>query len=103
MNNKLMSTVGLCRRAGKTVIGSDLVVKALRAGECKLVLLASDASENTKKRITDKSATYKTRLVCVPLSADQLGLSVGKSNSVAVVAITDESLSGAVLRHTDTD
>lgn len=101
MNNKLMSTIGLCRRAGKTVIGSDLAVKALRAGDCKLVLLASDASENTKKRITDKSATYKTRLVCVPLTAEQLGIAVGKSNSVAVVAITDESLSGAVLKHTE--
>jgi ribosomal protein L7Ae-like RNA K-turn-binding protein len=101
MNNKLMSTVGLCRRAGKTVIGSDLVVKALRAGECKLVLLASDASDNTKKRITDKSATYKARLVCLPISADELGLAVGKSNGIATVAITDESLSNAVLKYID--
>lgn len=101
MNNKLMSTVGLCRRAGKTVIGSDLVVKALRAGECCLVLLASDASDNTRKRITDKSATYETMLVSIPLTAEQLGIAVGKSNNVAVVAITDKNLSDAVLKYTD--
>ncbi len=103
MNKRLISTVGLCRRAGKTVIGSDLVVKAVRGGECKIVLLASDASENTKKRITDKCATYKTRLVPIPLTAEELGLAVGKSNGVATVGITDESLSVAVLKYTETN
>lgn len=95
-NNRLVSTVGLCRRAGKTVLGSDLVCKALRRKELFLVLLASDASDNTKKRIRDKTSFYKVSLAELPLTCDELGRSVGKMGGVACVGVADDSFSKAL-------
>ncbi len=98
---RLLGTLGLARRAGKTVAGSDLVCKALRSGELSLVLLASDASDNTKKRITDKTTYYKVRLVMLEATVDMLGRSIGKAGSVSVVGVGDESFSRALLKHID--
>lgn len=98
-NNKLISTIGLCRRAGKIIPGSDLVCKELRSGGISLVLLASDASENTKKRITDKTTFYGKRLEILPITCAGLGTAIGKKSDVACVGITDENLASAVLSH----
>ncbi len=98
-NNRLLGTLGLARRAGKTVLGTDLVCKAMRRGELLSVILASDASDNTKKRIRDKTAFYGVRLIEIDACSDELGRSVGKSGSVAAVGITDENFSSALIKH----
>ena len=46
----LAGALGLCRRAGKLLIGADLCAGAVKRGETKLIVLASDASENTRKK-----------------------------------------------------
>ncbi|WP_179193713.1 ribosomal L7Ae/L30e/S12e/Gadd45 family protein, partial [Bacillus sp. S1-R5C1-FB] len=49
------SFLGLAHRARKIISGEELVLKAVRSGKAKLVLLSEDASVNTTKRITDKT------------------------------------------------
>lgn len=50
MANKALSRLGLATRAGKLISGEEIVLKAIRSGEAKLVLLAGDASDNTRKK-----------------------------------------------------
>ena len=52
MNNYL-NTLGLAARARKIVTGETLITK-IRSNEVEFVIIASDASDNTKKKITDK-------------------------------------------------
>ena len=47
-------------RAGKLVTGEELTIADIRRNKAKIVFVANDASENTKKkRVKDKSSYYE--------------------------------------------
>jgi ribosomal protein L7Ae-like RNA K-turn-binding protein len=91
---KTLSHLGLALRAGKLASGDEGVLKAVRSGTAKIVFVASDASDNAKKKYKDKCVFYG-----VPFSEEferrELGHSIGKAERV-VVAVTDEGLSELV-------
>ena len=84
---KILSLLGLCRRAGKLVSGNAKVEGAIQNGTALLVLIASDASDNTKKKFTDKCMFYEVPHACV-FSKDSLGSAIGYEER-AVTAVTD--------------
>lgn len=47
--NKSLSQLGMAMRAGKLITGDEIVLKAVRNKQVHLVILAGDASDNTKK------------------------------------------------------
>lgn len=87
MKNKVLSQLGLAQRAGKLVTGDDIVFKAIRSNQARLVFVASDASENTQKKFRDKCQTYNVPLV-IGFTRDELGESLGKLDRV-IVGVTD--------------
>ena len=93
MNSKVLSMLGLCRRAGAVIIGTDLVTKALPSGKVKLVMYACDASANTEKKITDKCKFYKAKCVKVAFDGGEIAHAIGKQSTVSVVGVTDENFS----------
>lgn len=86
--NKIRSYLGLSMRAGKLVSGDEGVLKAVRSGEAKLVIIALDASANTKKKFSDKCQSYHIPIVQL-CTRSELGSSIGRENRV-IVAITDQ-------------
>ena len=106
----ILGMVGLCRRAGKAVIGTDMVCEHLRARSAKrgdrnnknagepeiLVLEGADTSENTHKKISDKCVYYNVKHIRLNSSCAALGKAVGKSQAAAV-AIADASFCRAIL------
>ena len=50
MQNDLLRFLGLMRRAGKLSVGETGTGQAARSGQAKLILLASDASDNARDR-----------------------------------------------------
>ena len=82
--------LGFAMRAGRLVIGADLVCRAMARGEVRLVMLAKDASASTKKRLFSKSEYYGACAIESCLTADELGKLLGKTYAPAVVAVTDE-------------
>lgn len=94
-HSKLLTSLGLCARAGALVFGTPMVCEAMRAGGKKkplLVLEASDTSDGTHKRLTDKCSSYATRHVRLDIDGTTLAAALGKSASLAAVAVCDESL-----------
>ena len=85
--------LGLCRRAGKVVIGTPLVTSTLPSGKVKMVYYTSDASENTKKRITDKCKFYNTDCIMLEITGDEVGKMVGMNTPVCVIGVTDDNFS----------
>jgi ribosomal protein L7Ae-like RNA K-turn-binding protein len=85
--NKWKSLLGIATRARKITSGEELVIKEVRSNRAKLVIIASDASSNTMKKVTDKASYYH---VPVKMVSDryELGHAIGKDARV-VVAITD--------------
>lgn len=80
--------LGLAFVARKLKIGTPQVIQAIQRKEAKVVLLASDASESTKKKITDKAKHYN---IDVNMSFDTSTISkpIGRSN-IKVIAIMDD-------------
>lgn len=99
-NKKLLSTLGLCARAGALVFGTENVCVALRKGTPRgricLVLEAEGCSDNTHKKITDKCTYYNIEHRILPVDAATLAAALGRSGELAVVGVTDENLRRAV-------
>lgn len=96
---KILSSLGLCVRAGKVVFGVPMICDAMRKGGASkpcAVFEANDTSENTHKRISDKCAFYNTRLYRLEFDGATLAQALGKSASLAAVAVTDEKMCAMV-------
>ncbi len=93
--SRVMNGLGLCRKAGALICGTDMICTAMRDAKGKgplLVLEASDTSEGTHKKITDKCSFYGVRSVRLAESCEELARAVGKTGGLAAVAVTDENL-----------
>ena len=92
--------IGIAKKAGRVTLGTDMICEALRANakgrKIFSVFAASDVSDGTRKKLSDKCAFYETELVVTSLTAAELGASVGKSGAIAAIGITDEGLAAAV-------
>ena len=86
-NPAVLQLLGLAARARKVISGEELVIKEIRSGKAKLILLASDASANTSKKIQDKCTYYHVEYYVFGDRYD-LGHATGKEHRVAL-AISD--------------
>ncbi len=85
--------LGLARRAGKLIIGTDQVCTAMAKtgeGRVRLVLISYTASDLTKKKVTVKCAFYDIPVREIMIDTQELGRLLGKTTTPAVVAVTDE-------------
>lgn len=94
MNNGL-SMVGLATRAGKTVSGEFATEKAVKEQKARVVIVAEDASDNTKKLFTNKCDYYKVPIF-ITGSKDELG-SVTGNQSRASLAVIDEGFAKVII------
>ncbi len=101
----LLGMIGMCRGAGKAVIGVPMICEHLRKRGVKrladgdidlLVVEASDTSDNTHKKISDKCIYYNVKHIRIASTCEILGRAVGKS-AVGAVALADRNFCRAVL------
>ena len=96
---RAVGLMGLAVRAGKVVFGTPMVCDAMRSGKkLYLVVEASDSSENTHKRITDRCAYYGVTHMRIGVGTSALAHALGKSGDLAVAAITDKGMAEAVVK-----
>lgn len=94
--NNALSMLGLATKAGKTVTGEFSTEKAVKEGRAFLVLVAEDASDNTKKNFRNMCEYYKVTMEVFG-DKDSLGAACGKEFR-ASVAVTEEGLAKAVIK-----
>lgn len=75
----------------------DGVLASVRSGKSKLVVLAEDASENTKKQLTDKCRYYGVQVILFG-TKESLSNSIGAAGLVSALSVTDRNLAGAILQ-----
>lgn len=99
--DKLLSTIGLCARARKLVMGTPMVCEAMRIRKPAVlaVLEASDTSENTHHKLVSKCTYYQIPLYRLTADTARLAHAVGKTGAVAAVGITDENFYKALIAH----
>ena len=95
--SNLLGFLGLCRRAGKTVLGTPMVCEELaKKKKPYLVLYSETASGATKKRIENKCSFYGVEAVCLPIGTGELAHLLGKQGDLAALAITDAGFADAI-------
>ena len=98
---KLLSLLGFAARARKLIAGTDLTRDGVRRGSVIIAVVAGDASENTKKRITDAGSYYETDVVLTGISSAEIGHRIGKPGAAAVVGVTDMNFANGIAALTD--
>ncbi|NLD86894.1 MAG: 50S ribosomal protein L7ae [Clostridiales bacterium] len=94
--NKELSLLGLAKKAGKAAIGNEAVSDAVRHGYAKLILIASDASDNTKQRFERlSSGEDRVAHVVMPFEKTEIGKILGIAEC-AIVAVCDAGLAAAL-------
>jgi len=92
--NKALRLLGIAQKARAVVSGSFGVERAVRAGTAKLVIVAKDASENTRKDLSHITYHYGVPMLTAS-TREQLGRAVGQPERVTL-AVTDEGLAGRI-------
>ncbi|MCQ2500884.1 MAG: ribosomal L7Ae/L30e/S12e/Gadd45 family protein [Lachnospiraceae bacterium] len=95
--NKALSMLGMATRAGKTVSGEFAVEKSVKQKTARLVLLAEDASDNTKKKFSDM-CSYRKIPYLLFADRETLGRAIGKEFR-ACVAVEDDNLAKVISGH----
>lgn len=88
MNDKILNYIGLATGAGKTIVGEEKTLEAIKSNKTQIVLLASNAGKSTAKRINDKSSTYGVTVID-KYTNEELSQATGTYNRV-VLAIADK-------------
>lgn len=87
-NDRLLNFLGLCKRAGALLSGAETVTKAVKENKARLVLYASDTSENSLKAV-DKAAKEKNVPISrLPRTKEELSFALGKH--CGIICTTDK-------------
>ena len=97
-NDRLLSFLGLCRRAGSLIYGAETVRKSMSEGKTLLALAARDISKHSlsdTEYAAQKSGTPFRTLSC---SAEELSAAIGKT--CGIVGVTDRGFAEKILTMT---
>lgn len=98
-NPKFLSMLGLAKKAGKVICGSPLICDCLgKKAKPSLVIIASDASEQSVKKLTVKSDFYSVEYILAPATKAELSHAVGKESELAALAITEKGFAAELLK-----
>lgn len=97
MASKMLSLLGLCRKAGKLELGEAPSLIAIKSRLCRLLVYAQDASDGTVRRALFQCQLYQCPALCLPVDKETLGALFGRA-SVALAVITDAGLAISFLR-----
>ena len=95
MNKKLLSLLGMARRAGRLSMGFDAASDSMKKGQSKLLVLAGDISQRTKNSIIAAARQTGTPAVSAGCTMDEIGSALGKGQT-GIVSINDSGFAASV-------
>ncbi len=94
---KILGTLGLAMKAGNVVSGEFMTERAIRDRQAQLILVAEDASDNTKKNFSDSCHYYHVRYAEFG-TKEELGEAIGKKLR-ASLAVTDRGFAKSISKN----
>ncbi len=95
--DSFLTHLGLCLRAGKLAVGEEPVREALALGRARVVFLAGDASERTRRKLEPKLGDVPVQVAATKAA---LGSALGRE-SCALCAVTDKGFARSLLQRLD--
>lgn len=99
--SKVLSYLGLAMKSGNLVSGEFMTEKAVKEGRAQLVIVADDASANTKKMFTNMCTFYKVPMYCLG-EKEQIGHAIGKEFR-ASMAVLDQGFAKSIQKQLELD
>ena len=100
-SSKALSLVSLATKAGKTASGEFCTEKEVKTGMAELVIVAEEASANTKKKFKNMCDFYEVPIYFYG-DKDTLGHAMGKEFR-ATLAVTDAEFAKGIKKHLETE
>lgn len=97
MSSNLLPLLGLAKKAGRLEIGEEPVGAAARAGQAKLIIVAADAAENSRRRASHFADAGRVKWVGVPFTKAEMGFILGRT-SCAMAAFTDIGFAASLVK-----
>lgn len=101
VSKKIYSLLGLAAKAGRLKSGEFMTEQNVKAGKGALVIVASDASDNTKKNFNDMCTFYKVPILILG-DKESLGHAIGKEMRASIV-ILDEGFASSIQKQIGLD
>ena len=95
VQNKILSLLGLATRSRKVDSGEFMTEQSIKEKEVYLVIIAEDASDNTKKHFNDM-CRYRDIPIVFACDKEGLGKSTGKGKRTSV-GILDKGLADKLI------
>ena len=75
--HKALNYIGLAKKAGSIEVGETNTGAAIRAGKGRILILASDASDNARRRAENYVSGKQTPIVLLPFSKAEISQATG--------------------------
>jgi len=95
-NNKLLGLIGIATKAGKVSAGSESVTENIKFKKAKLIVIANNCSEKTKKNFIYLCEQYDINYI-VYETIENLSKAIGKKNK-AVLCVKDRNFADEIVR-----
>ncbi len=95
--DSFLTHLGLCLRAGKLAVGEEPVREALVSGRARVVFLAGDASDRTRRKLEPKLGDVPVHVAATKAA---LGSALGRE-SCALCAVTDKGFADGLAGRLD--
>ena len=92
---KILSLLGFASKAGKLSFGTHATEWSIKSGKARLVLVAQDISEKTKKEMKFKANDKIPVKVLYEIDTDTLSKQIGKK--CGIVSVNDDGFASALL------
>ena len=94
--NKVYSLLGIAMRGRNLVSGEFQTMESIKKGSAMLVIIAEDASDNTRKLFTDKCSFYEVPVLQYG-TKEALGRAIGKDLRSSI-GVCDAGLADAIIK-----
>lgn len=97
--DRVLSMLGIAEKAGSVQSGEFCTENAIKSGKAALVIVAQDASDNTKKKF-ENMCEFRQIPFAVYGTKEELGHHIGKEFR-ASLAVTNEGIANTLQKQLD--
>ena len=94
MNNNYLNFLGLCRKAGKLIAGTEKCKSLIKKNGAYLIILANDISQKTEKEFVFLSKG-EFEVIRTPYSFEDMSSALGVR--AGVYAVTDKNFASEII------
>lgn len=94
--DKVLSMIGMARRANAVSLGEQMCSEAVKNKKAKLVIIACDASDNTKKSVKNSCEYYNVEYIEYA-DRENLGKFCGL-DLIAALSVNDDNFADGIMK-----